>query len=381
MKRAIFTPQEFFVVALPGLEDLVEAEIHEFHPDWKLSREHGGVTLRAPLEDGLALNLVLKTATRVLVRVFEKRLRDFPSLFKTVSAMDWKQWIDPSSTLTVHASTRVSRLKIKKRIEETCHEAWSAYQRKLGVKADPKRNADLYVRFANDICTLSLDTSGERLHKRGEREYIGEAPLRESIAAALIQWVGREFSGDVREAEVIDPMMGSGTFLLEAALRDEPADRRAFAFENFARAPESAPALQADRVRIASALGYEIDAKTLQAARHNLEPALAKCEIKIINADIFKAEPLPRSERARWLFCNPPYGERLKIEQPLADYYRDLFAACARVANPQRACFIIPTKAVKGKFQLPPGWKVLAKRPFLNGGIPVTAFIFGTVSV
>lgn len=371
---------EFFAVAQPGLEDLVEAEIREWRPDLKLQTEHGGVTFFAPLSEGVALNLCLKTATRILVRVARFRCRDFPKLFKIVSRFPWDQWIHPDCHLQVQASTRVSRLKIKARIEDTCLDAWAEFQEEKGVKTNRKKLIDLYVRFADDVCTLSLDTSGERLHKRGERTLIGEAPLRESIAAALIQNMGRQHGGGEGGVEVIDPMMGSGTFLIEAALRDQVMDRRDFAFENFVGLADSRVELKVARPQIKKVIGFELDRKTIQAAKANLSNSSVGLEVDLKNQDIFQAASLPKTDKPRWVFVNPPYGERLSVKEPLAEYYAKLFAACEKAVHPDKACFILPSKVVKGKFQLPPAWKVIEKRPFLNGGIPVVAFVFSRIN-
>ena len=370
---------EFFVVALPGLEDIVQAEIAEWYPDLKSEVQHGGVTVYAPLRTGLALNLALKTATRILVRVDEFRARDFPKLYNKIAKYPWRELIDPSVEMTVHVATRLSRLKIKKRTEETCSEAFSDYRREQKVTIERGRKASMFVRLIEDECTVSLDTSGERLHKRGSRQHIGEAPLRETIAAALIQQIGRKHAAlDPREVEIIDPMMGSGTFLLEAAIRDELIDGREFAFENFATKKVDKPSLKTKRPNISKMTGFEIDAKTIAAARSNIKAESQRADFEIFEKDFFKADPLPEAEgRQRWLFCNPPYGERIKVKEPLTDLYIRLFQAAERVAKPDIACFILPNKVVKGRFPLPAGWKVIEKRPFLNGGIPVVTFVFG----
>ena len=123
-----------------------------------------------------------------------------------------------------------------------------------------------------------------------------------------------------------------------------------------------------------SFVGFERDTKAMAAAKENLRGHRG---FKFYPDDFFTANPLPEDGVRRWLFANPPYGERIKVKEPLGELYVRLFAAAERVVRPERACFLLPSKAVKGKFALPRGWKVLAKRPFLNGGIPVTAFVFG----
>ncbi len=364
----------FFAVALPGLEDLVLAEVNEWFPDLHTTSEHGGVNVSAPLDRGLSMNLVLKTPTRILLRVAEFRCRDFPELYKRIKKVNWREFLDPSCELDVQVSTRLSRLKIKARIEQTCQDAWVDYRNEQAVKAVRGKKAGLYVRFVEDQCTLSLDTSGERLHKRGSRKFIGEAPLRETIAAALLQMVERRHAvGDDRTVEVIDPMAGSGTFLLEAAFREEVIDKRDFAFQHFAESDVKAPPVPERRHKIVSLVGYEADKRTWGASKENLKDVRG---VNLRGEDFFKAEPMPAAKGQRWVFCNPPYGERIKVKEPLAELYARLFAAVEEKCKPDLACFLLPSKAVKGKFILPVGWKVAEKRPFLNGGIPVTAFVF-----
>ncbi len=369
---------EFFLVALPGLEDLVLAETKEWFPDLDAQLEHGGVTVMASLNDGLGLNLVLKTPTRILLRLATFRCRDFPKLYNKVLAMPWTDWVDPTCELEVHASTRLSRLKIKSRITDACLDAWMDYRKKLGVSAVRGKKVSLYIRFVDDECTLSLDTSGERLHKRGTRQFIGDAPLRETIAAALIQMVGRNYPTEPgRAVELVDPMMGSGTFILEAAMRDVVVDARSFAFESFTAKPDSKPVLAVKRIDFVKLIGYEVDSKALSAAKGNIKNLPKKIDLDLYGEDFFKSKPLPPTQNARWLFCNPPYNERIKVKEPVMELYGKLFAAAEEVARPDRACFILPAKGVKGRLALPRGWRVLQKRPFLNGGIPVVAFVFG----
>jgi putative N6-adenine-specific DNA methylase len=278
---------EFFIVALPGLEDIVEKEVNEWFPGLKTHPGHGGVTVHAPFPTGLALNGVLKTATRVLLRVAEFRCRDFPKLYNKILELPWKDWVEPDATIEVHAATRLSRLKIKTRIEETCVEAWQEYQRELRLRPDPEKKVAMYVRFHNDDCVISLDTSGERLHKRGVREKIGEAPLRETIAAALIQLTART-EPEATAVEIVDPMMGSGTFLIEAAMRDMKVERE-FAADLFSSTVDQ-PELQTERPKIVKLTGFERDQKTFKAAQDNLADIAEGMELKLRGA--------PEGERA-----------------------------------------------------------------------------------
>lgn len=359
---------EFFLVVLPGLEDIVQQEVLEWFPEWKPKIEYGGVTVLAPLEQGLYMNSVLKTPTRVLMRVDSFVCRDFPKLFKKISSFSWKDWLPADTRLEVKASSTKSRLKIKKRIEETCLDGWKAYQKKNKKVLENKSSSKttLYVRLNDNLCTLSLDTSGQLLHKRGMRTHIGEAPLRETIAAALLQWLGQVGDSQHQEVEVVDPMMGSGTFLLEALIRDSilgPKELNITKPENHSK--------------ITSLVGYEKDAKTVRAAQENLSKQnRSDCSLHIFEEDFFKAKVLPPSDKVRWVICNPPYGVRLKVKEPLMDYYAHLFHQVRQILDPSFACFLLPKEGVKGKLKLPLDWKVLKKLSFSNGGISVVAYIF-----
>ncbi len=369
---------EFFLVSLPGLEDLLAHEVQEWFPNLQPELGYGGVTVRTDLGQGLALNLCLKIPTRILMRVTKFRARDFPKLYRKTSEFEWDKWLDLDCELEVFAATKRSRLKIKKRIEEACLDGWIAVQSTMGHRPDPKKPAKLYVRIVEDEVTLSLDTSGERLHKRGNRQMIGEAPLRETIAAALIHLVTQTAKDETRPVEIIDPMMGSGTFLLEATTHDRLIDARDFGFESFATHTKIVPKLESQRFRVASLVGYEVDSKSLKAAKANLKTVAVPAPIQLIGEDLFSAKPLAAATgRCRWVFANPPYGERIKVMGSLREFYEKTFAAVETLAKPDRACFLLPAKAVQGKLRIPLGWKVLEKRRFLNGGIPVVAFVFG----
>ena len=369
--------KEFFLVTLPGLEDLAEAELRDWFPNVEAKIEHGGITVMTSLEEGLSMNMALKIPTRILLRISRFTCKDFPKLYNKILDFPWHKWIKPECQLKASASVTASRLKIKSRIEETCEKAWTKYQKEKQVKPVSKQKISLYVRLNDNNCTLSLDTSGERLHKRGTREHIGEAPLRETIAAALIQLVGRHASRET-PVELIDPMMGSGTFLLEAAYRNEVLEKRDFAFENFAKQPEHTPSIQNKMAPIENLVGFEKDPKTLKAAQNNIEKSGSKSKATLYAKDFFQAEPIANiKDRQRWIIVNPPYGERIKVDEPLGEFYAKLFATTERIAKPDLCCFLLPSKAASGRLLLPNTWRVLEKRSFSNGGIPVIAFVFG----
>jgi len=369
-------PFEFYLVCAPGFEDVSERELRAWFPGLEPRRARGGLSLEAPLGVGYAMNRVLKTPTRVLLRLMTFGCRDFPKLYKKISGFPWEEWLSDQSRIAFHAAAHGSRLKIKTRIEETCWEARVARLKKRGrphsrFEGPP---ADVYVRLDDDVCTLSLDTSGEILHKRGVRVFSSQAPLRETTAAAVLWWL-RELSPQAKDVEILDPMMGAGTFLLEAAGLMKKVETRAFAFEKFtAQCPEEsalAPAPFIGRLR-----GFDIDARAYAAARENLALAKGEDRADIVQGDFFAVQPLDEAPH-RWVVCNPPYDERIAVDGSLGGFYEKLLAQVERVARPELAAFLFPADARPEKLRLPSGWRKREARRFSNGGIEVWVMVYG----
>lgn len=361
--------REFFIVAAPGLEKIVDLEIRLWFPDLPTQVHHGGITVYTTFSKGCSMNYGLKTATRILCRIEQFRCRDFPKLHRKVREIEWTDWIPKGGKVVVHATSKGSRLKIKKRIEDTVEKAIA---KSLGAGEPTSTASEVYVRIADDECTLSLDTSGERLHKRSLRKFVGEAPLRESIAAAMLLWLWQSF-GRPEKIQLVDPMMGSGTFLLEAQSLFKLSHRRVFSFESLGKkdslVPPNIPS------PFAQLFGFEKDEHTFRAATQNLRPADQK-NIELMNRDFMEADRLKDTDGLRWVVTNPPYGQRIKIAGDLKSFYEDVFEQIARIAKPHACLMLLPKIVTSKKLKLPVGWRVKEKLRLSNGGIPVEAFIF-----
>ena len=386
---------EFYLVVAPGLEDIAERELAAWVPSLKPEKERGGLTIYAPLHEGLRLNRCLKVPTRILVRIADFGCRDFPKLFKKMQNLDWARWVADDRPLLFKASSHGSRLFVKKRIEETARDGRKAYLKKLGVAANESLEPiQVFIRLKDDVCFVSLDTSGDRLHKRGVREMSSEAPLRESIAASLL-WALEAVGGPVaaNSVELVDPMMGAGTFFLEAQSLKSEVLTREFAFDAWGGRETTGLATQASGAQTSDDqtskqastqdvykrfLGFEIDNKTVEAANANWRSQKTKGELEIITSDFFTAQPLDKvaGDTKRWLICNPPYGERLRIEGKLSDYYEKLFSQAEKVASPDVACFLLPDKARPTELKHPKNWRRAGALRMTNGGLPVTAVLF-----
>jgi putative N6-adenine-specific DNA methylase len=378
---------EFYLVVPPGFEHLAEKELKALIPEISVKAGFGGLTVTCSRETGFALNRILKIPTRVLLRIARFKTRDFPKLFKKVNEIPWQNWLKHNVPVDFKASSEASRLFLKKRIEQTCAEA---FDKRVKFKKDAPLSApiEVMVRVFEDECTVSLDLSGEPLYKRGVKTWVSEAPLRENLAAGLLWFLASENGRtdintvDFESIELIDPMMGSGTFLIEAASLLNEVRSREFAFENLKLEGELAH-LRFKDFSADSAFkhlrGFEIDQRAFQIANENLKnensKSLTGVQITLENQSSGDVK-FSDGELNRWLVLNPPYGERLKIEGPLSQYYSSLWGNLEKSFRPSRVCCICPEKATPTKIKPPKEWVLKEALKFKNGGLPVQALLF-----
>src|SRR5438309_490269 len=222
---------EIFAVCAPGLEPVLLSEVQALGLSGRAVP--GGVELSGAALDVMRLNLWLRTASRVLVRLGEIKATAFPELVRKASALPWEKYISGSAQLRV--TCRKSRLYHSGAVAERLHEAMES--RVGGRVALEKPDEDragpqlIVARFDRDVCTVSADSSGALLHMRGYRGPQAKAPLRETLAAALLLAAG--WKG---ETPLCDPLCGSGTIAIEAALiamRRAPGWKRDFAFQGW----------------------------------------------------------------------------------------------------------------------------------------------------
>ncbi|MEM6375207.1 MAG: class I SAM-dependent RNA methyltransferase, partial [Pseudomonadota bacterium] len=218
-------PEGIFLSALPGLEDILAAEARE-RGFAEVRQISGGVTIAGGWHEVWRANLQLRCASRVLARIGSFRALHPAQLDKRARKFNWAAYLKPDQPLRIEATCRKSKIyhagAAASRVERAITDSLGApFQKEAGLR--------LLVRIEDDLCTFSLDTSGAPLHQRGHKQAIGKAPLRETMAASFLRAAG--FRGN---EPLIDPMCGSGTFILEGAeiaLGLAPGRIRAFAFE------------------------------------------------------------------------------------------------------------------------------------------------------
>ncbi len=356
-----------------GLEKLLGEEIDALGLH-RLETIDGRVTFEGDAIDVARANLHLRCAEHVFVALGSAPVYSFNDLFEAVKALPWEDWIGKSDAFPVKGHSIKSKLYsvpdcqsiVKKAIVDRLSSHY-------GVKWLSEVGVKYQIEFFlfKDVVTLMIDTSGTPLHKRGYRPAAGPAPLRETLAAALA------LTARPREDVLFwDPMCGSGTIAIEAALilaGKAPGLGREFAAEEFPQIPKKlwSEAREAAEAQIRHDSQYEvyasdIDDAILDVTYENALRAGVEEHINIFEADVRKIEKL---DRKGTVVCNPPYGERLMTPDEAEQLYRDMGRAFAGLAPWQ--IYIITSHP---QFERLYGRRADKTRKLYNGMIPCTLY-------
>jgi putative N6-adenine-specific DNA methylase len=309
----------------------------------------------------------------------------------------WEEYLAPGTAVRFRVTSRKSRLYHTEGIAQRLGEAVEHRLGKAAGRIDLTKRAEhdeaeeadgtdaqlFVVRFVRDSCTLSIDSSGELLHRRGYRQAVAKAPLRETLAAALLLAAG--WRGDT---PLVDPLCGSGTIPIEAALiarRIAPGLRRAFAFEKWPkhdvkllrRLRSEAESLVLARALVAIR-GSDRDAGAIEAARSNAARANVSGDVDFSVRAISAVEAPRRGAgggTTGFVVANPPYGVRVGERAPLRDLYA-LFGKVLRARFPAwTVALLAPDERLGGQL----GLDLVERLHTMNGGIPVRLLV-GAVS-
>lgn len=315
------------VTSASGIEAVTKRELVRLGiPD--APAENGLIVFDGSLKDAVRSNLFLRTADRVYLVLREFEARDFNALFDGVSEVVWEDMFPRDAKINVQAKSENSALFALSTIQSIVKKAICVrLMKKYRVMSLTEDGVPMRVKITvlNDKVTVLLDTSGEPLHKRGYRDLVGEAPLKETLAAALIL-----LSVWNPDRALIDPFCGSGTIPVEAArigLNIASGRDRAFAFEEWAFFPkdiikearqECLDTQTLDRkLRIS---GFDIDENAVGLARRHAERAGVADSVHLQTCDM-------REVKSRYRYgvavTNPPYGERLLNEREALNLYKD----------------------------------------------------------
>ncbi len=319
----------YFATCSPGLEAVLHAEVKALGLR-RVERQVGGVAFEGTREDAWTANLWLRSAIRVLERVTRFEARDADELYAGAREVAWERFLAPTGSLVVDARSNRSLLDhtqfVEQRVKDAIvdHFRETTGERPSVDKNDPDMRINAHV--FKDRVTLSLDTSGHSLHRRGWRRHQGRAPLAETTAAAMVLmsgWNGR--------APLLDPFCGTGTILIEAAwiaAGIAPGAMRSFGFERwndhdakrFARAKQAASSKGAlpGKLRL---LGSDNDRERIAEAHENAAAAglEGRIEFEVASASDFA----PRPGWNATIVTNPPYGLRVGRGDELERTYHD----------------------------------------------------------
>src|SRR4051812_39217758 len=375
-------PLSLFAITAPGLEAICAAELRALGIAGV--PEPGGVAWEGGADDLMRANLWLRTAGRVVVRAATFRARTFIELERHARKVPWERWVVPGRAVRLRVTSKKSKLyhegAIAERllgfIEDRVGGVGATSAAKGPEDEDDGGDAQLFVvRVLRDEVTISADASGALLHLRGYRQAVAKAPLRETLAAAML--LGAGWRGD---APLLDPMCGSGTIPIEAALlaraispglASSSREPRAFAFTAWpghdAAAWERAVAEARDAILPAAPVpiaGSDRDAGAVEAARANAERAGVAGDVDFAVRPVSAMEP---PAGAGLLICTPPYGVRVGE----SDALRNLYAALGRTARARCPGWTVALLAAERKLEAQVGIPFAEAFRTGNGGIPV----------
>lgn len=333
MDSIFFGKLNIEVAAASGIEAVVKRELVRlgYAPS---GANFGRIEFEGTFEDVLRANVFLRSANRVRIVLAKFKAETFDELFDGIFSMRWQDVLTRDARIIVDAKSVKSKLFALSAVQSVVKKAIISKLSTVYNGTFDESGAPYCIEAAivDDVVTVTLDTSGEGLHKRGYRTYLGEAPIRETLAAAMIQ-----LSVWNPERALIDPFCGSGTIPVEASLIGldiAPGMNRNFACEQFANAPKVREKVQDEaeqrikRDRQLRISGFDINKDAIKLALKHAERAGVKDNIHFQVQDM---RDISSKYAHGVIITNPPYGERLMKEDELKALYRDFGRVTAKL--------------------------------------------------
>lgn len=379
------TLQNFFATCPRGLETVLVDELTAIGAT-KIEVTDGGASFAGEKTVAWRANLESRVATRVMWRVGRTQYKIEDDIYKAALALNWPSWFNVDQTMMVKVTAVKSPLKSLEFITLRIKDAVCDKFRQAGgtrPSIDTREpDVRIHAYLTTTECQFYIDTSGAPLYQRGNRKSSVDAPLRENLAAGIIKLTGWQPG-----TPFLDPMCGSGTFLLEAALialDTAPGIKRSFGFEklkNF-EAPAWNEIRQAAQKRVKPAspmliFGSDSDSRAVRAARQNLEAAGLSNVVQVQQLDVLEspAPALPEGLTGI-LLSNPPYGERIGEQDELAELYPLLAASLKKHFAGWNAFFLTSDLRMPKLMRLQPS----RKTPLFNGPLECRLFEFRMVA-
>jgi putative N6-adenine-specific DNA methylase len=400
MEKTAGPPFELFASTALGLESIAAGEMKLLGGGMRAAgggsgrakQEVGGVSFRGDLEVLYRANLWLRTASRVLVRLGRFHASTFYELERRAKKVEWSGFLPSEGAVTVRATCRKSRLYHSDAVAERVlaaiarvapagvsveHRSHNVDREMEEESSDQPTSSQLFVvRIVNDEVEISADSSGELLHRRGYRSEVAKAPLRETLAAAMVL-----ASGWRKNEPLLDPLCGSGTIPIEASLiarNIAPGVARDFQFMLWPTfdARRWNDIVGEARAAVTSASvdvrGADRDAGAIDAAKRNAERAGVVDAIDLSVASLSESlAGLGDADRGPgWILTNPPYGVRVGEDRDLRNLYAVLGTAVQRHAA-WRAGLLTADQQLAGQL----GLHLRSRFDSRNGGIPVSFLV------
>ena len=376
IKRHVIGPRhEFFAVTLPGFESLCAGELASLSDTIeKVEALNGGVAFQGKLTDLYLTALHARIPVRVLMRVASFKATNFGQLEKHTRDIPWELYFPAGALPECHPTAHHSRLYHTGAIADHTTRAIAARWSQLGAKPKPSPTQILYIRLEDDGVTLSLDSCGDPLYQRGLKPHNAKAPLRETTAAGILSIAG--YAADV---PLVDPMCGSGTFSLEAAMMTKaipPGFLRNFAFMTWPAfrpkqwghikktAGQHCRVMQRVSIRASDSDETAVDQLKACIRANHLEDA-----VSVSKVDFFSLPPHGhgKANPKGLVVLNPPYGKRVSADKGPETLYREIAAKLTSDFKGWRAALLVPRKRLVKALGLS-----LKHRPIQHGGLHLT---------
>ena len=365
-----------FAMTAPGVEAILARELFAMgiNPGDTVT---GGVSFNGKIEHVMRANLWSRVANRVIVRIDEFHASTFHELERRAKKIEWSRFVSSGQTVRFRVTCRKSKLYHSDAVAERLGKAVAAAvgaRIETDIDDEGESESQLFiVRIVDDECTISVDSSGALLHRRGYRQAVAKAPLRETLAAAMLY--GSEWD---MTSPLVDPMCGSGTIAIEGATmarKIAPGINRSFAFEHWPGHDANIWQAITDKARsemLPKAPGPIVasdrDSGAVAATLQNADRAGVKDDIDLserpISAVEFPAEP-------GWLVSNPPYGLRLGETAPLRNLYAQIGKIVRDRAHGYRLALLSADETLEGQLLL----ELEEVFRTTNGGIPVRLLV------
>lgn len=378
-RHVVGTEQAFFAIVAPGLEpigaeELASLGIGEAHRHLVA----GGIEFTGRLRDAYLIHLHSRLLTRILMRITEFKATGFTALEKKTGEVPWELFIYPGFSVEIKVATKQSRLIHSTAIAERIRRGISArFRPQQQNLVHPVFCQRVFVRAVKDRFTLSLDATGEPLYMRGLKRHGGRAPLRETAAAAILQLAGYR-----PDRPLIDPMSGTGTFAIEAALMARniaPGWFRTFAFmgwpsfkpQQWTHLRREAQSLFTDG-ETAPIVASDLHPETCQRLADCLEAHDLSKTVQVMTRDFFDMTPASAlgteaNITPGLIVINPPYGKRLGSEKQSATRFDAIIDKLNSDFNGWRFALLIPAAFTNRRLPFP-----ATSRPFYHGGLKLS---------